>query len=90
MDRKELQEVLDAALKPLLAEIHTSGEHILCVALALDKMTKILTNRVTSESFEQMKAERDALQKRLDKANTYFKSMRAKYPKIDWLNGGDR
>ncbi len=88
MEAANLEEALERALKLIVDEIHQLAENVLCVALELQRGNKVVTNRIAGDSFERMKADRDEIQERLNKANAYFKTMKARHPEINWTKEG--
>lgn len=88
MDAANLEKVLIKVLEPLISEVHQLAENVIAVALELKHGNKVLTNRITGDAFERIKADRDGLQARLNKANAYFNRMKARHPDIDWTKEG--
>ena len=84
MEVADLEKVLFEVMQPIRAELHQLAENVVVVALELQRGNKVVSNRITGEAFERIKADRDDIQKRLADAKSYFNCMKARYPDLNW------
>lgn len=84
MEADDLEKVLFEVMQPIRAELHQLAENVVVVALELQRGNKVVSNRITGDAFERIKADRDEIQDRLKKATAYFKDMKARHPEINW------